>query len=381
MNSQNESNINLSWNTHPHHSHHELILSEDYKDSKISKNTRCFNCDTTTTPLWRRDDDGNNICNACGLYYKLHNTHRPLSMKRAVIHRRKRVHMSRHHYNSSQSTSEQRRSSSSSSSCYYQSEGETDLLNPRQQHRRESAISSTSVSPTIDIPQHQQQRRRSSLLHQLSPIQHPPQESSGGHAMLSGSLPAAITNTEPLPNIRSFIYSLMNEEKDGHHSNAQGPDFFRNLLAATSITTDALTSMLLLEPAEFCQALSARRDELQNEIDSINKLLSQSSAILHHSDPLVQQRGQHSHSTDKPSNHRVLIDALLESIRTNARYQRSREQQPTSPTRHHHNNSLLTPSEFGRSNNNSPQHDYLTPRRHSYSNNYHANSSNSSYYP
>ncbi|OAD00991.1 GATA-type zinc finger transcription factor, partial [Mucor lusitanicus CBS 277.49] len=50
----------------------------------------CYNCDTTTTPLWRRDDDGNNICNACGLYYKLHNVHRPLSMKRTIIHRRKR---------------------------------------------------------------------------------------------------------------------------------------------------------------------------------------------------------------------------------------------------------------------------------------------------
>ncbi|KAI9266675.1 hypothetical protein BDA99DRAFT_506404 [Phascolomyces articulosus] len=51
----------------------------------------CVNCRTRNTPLWRRDEAGNTICNACGLYYKLHNMHRPVSMKRTVIKRRKRV--------------------------------------------------------------------------------------------------------------------------------------------------------------------------------------------------------------------------------------------------------------------------------------------------
>ncbi|KAF9119906.1 putative electron transfer flavoprotein subunit [Mortierella sp. 14UC] len=53
----------------------------------------CANCRTTTTPLWRRDSSGNTICNACGLYFKLHNVHRPVTMKRAVIKRRKRVNL------------------------------------------------------------------------------------------------------------------------------------------------------------------------------------------------------------------------------------------------------------------------------------------------
>jgi hypothetical protein len=41
----------------------------------------CENCTTTETPGWRRDKDGKQLlCNACGLYEKIHNTPRPIKV-------------------------------------------------------------------------------------------------------------------------------------------------------------------------------------------------------------------------------------------------------------------------------------------------------------
>jgi len=53
--------------------------------------TVCTNCHTTNTPLWRRDPEGQPLCNACGLFYKLHGVVRPLSLKTDVIKKRNRA--------------------------------------------------------------------------------------------------------------------------------------------------------------------------------------------------------------------------------------------------------------------------------------------------
>jgi GATA-binding protein len=51
----------------------------------------CQNCQTSTTPLWRRDEFGAVLCNACGLFLKLHGRPRPISLKTDVIKSRNRV--------------------------------------------------------------------------------------------------------------------------------------------------------------------------------------------------------------------------------------------------------------------------------------------------
>lgn len=57
-----------------------------YARKKEKKIRVCNNCDTTKAPLWRKDDAGFCLCNACGLYVKLHNKNRPKKFNRKDFH-------------------------------------------------------------------------------------------------------------------------------------------------------------------------------------------------------------------------------------------------------------------------------------------------------
>lgn len=59
-------------------------------NSMSSKDMSCTNCGTTTTTIWRRNVRGEMVCNACGLYFKLHGVNRPHTMRRDTIHTRRR---------------------------------------------------------------------------------------------------------------------------------------------------------------------------------------------------------------------------------------------------------------------------------------------------
>lgn len=75
-----------------------LLLTRDCFPIFLSRNMLmriqqpiCQNCTTSTTPLWRRDESGSVLCNACGLFLKLHGRPRPISLKTDVIKSRNRV--------------------------------------------------------------------------------------------------------------------------------------------------------------------------------------------------------------------------------------------------------------------------------------------------
>ncbi|XP_020292546.1 transcription factor stalky-like isoform X2 [Pseudomyrmex gracilis] len=62
----------------------------DQQSSNKRIDMTCSNCGTMTTTIWRRNVKGEMVCNACGLYYKLHGINRPVTMRRDTIHTRRR---------------------------------------------------------------------------------------------------------------------------------------------------------------------------------------------------------------------------------------------------------------------------------------------------
>jgi hypothetical protein len=85
--------------SNPYGSKHSIQHSSDYPSTNgsISAKERavddlkiCGNCNTSNTVLWRRDQNGGPLCNACGLFFKLHGVNRPQRMKTDIIRKRNR---------------------------------------------------------------------------------------------------------------------------------------------------------------------------------------------------------------------------------------------------------------------------------------------------
>ena len=67
-----------------------MTMSQMFAPSSRRHGLCCTNCHTTQTTLWRRNNDGEPVCNACGLYFKLHGVNRPMAMRKDGIQTRKR---------------------------------------------------------------------------------------------------------------------------------------------------------------------------------------------------------------------------------------------------------------------------------------------------
>ncbi|EPY49825.1 transcription factor [Schizosaccharomyces cryophilus OY26] len=66
------------------------LAPKNKSNQKGPENLTCANCSATKTSLWRKDRVGQTVCNACGLYARLHGHNRPLGLKKNKLIRRRR---------------------------------------------------------------------------------------------------------------------------------------------------------------------------------------------------------------------------------------------------------------------------------------------------
>ena len=66
-------------------------LDEFKADKNNGLPTTCTNSFKQITPLWRRDSEGDLLCNACGLFLESHGVNRPLSLKTDVAEKKKKM--------------------------------------------------------------------------------------------------------------------------------------------------------------------------------------------------------------------------------------------------------------------------------------------------
>uniref|UniRef100_T1JR30 GATA-type domain-containing protein n=1 Tax=Tetranychus urticae TaxID=32264 RepID=T1JR30_TETUR len=66
------------------------FFQKKIQDYQKQDSAMLFVLKCAVTSLWRCNSKGESVCNACGLYFKLHNVPRPLTMKKDAIQTRRR---------------------------------------------------------------------------------------------------------------------------------------------------------------------------------------------------------------------------------------------------------------------------------------------------
>jgi GATA-binding protein, other eukaryote len=261
----------------------------------------CANCSTTTTPLWRRDEEGNTICNACGLYYKLHNVQRPVTMKRSVIKRRKRVHaniISQHHHPLPQPIQQRRLCPKHHHHHHHHS---SDEHPPMLTH--DSSSSGGEASTDDDETNDRKRRYYEDGFRSAKRMNFGYDDRQYMHHPKNPQVMEPTSIHGPLP---SQIASLLNPVQE-QTSNPLADRKSQSTATAAAIATVSA----LLNPHSDVQhtqkVLEAHRQELRREVQHLTSLLSKTHAVLDNLDNAMVHAGVEpahlsSSPTQRPSN-------------------------------------------------------------------------------
>ncbi|KAI8889089.1 hypothetical protein K501DRAFT_282489 [Backusella circina FSU 941] len=247
---------------------------EEIKDKLNSSNnnnsvTICANCETTTTPLWRRDSGGRTICNACGLYYKLHLVHRPATMMRTVIKRRKRC--------SANEKAEMKSSRRRSTTDPYKDEQDLDFMRQRRRslspsYRHVSYASHPSPPPPPSLPSNISSPSSQPIV--LPPLYPSSLSVNSRYSNQSG------TNTPP--NDIHVCENTIDAQRE-YRNNLQ-----REITRLSAVLSDTMATLAKYDhalaqpiaPREACQKCNKPKEDLKQEVASSLLSLGRSPGLI-----------------------------------------------------------------------------------------------------
>ncbi|XP_055922252.1 uncharacterized protein DDB_G0283357-like isoform X2 [Eupeodes corollae] len=198
----------------------------------------CSNCHTSQTSLWRRNPNGEPVCNACGLYFKLHSVKRPLTMKKDTIQTRKRKPKgSKAADKSSSSNNNNSKNSNNNSNIIQDSKAELQNLTSTIQHTSHSNVSSpnTLTPPPTALAHHTSTTSSASSNHQdiMHGTPSPPINHHDNMSPMHYSTPLSVLNTST-----SSLVNNNNTTSQNNNNNVLSPNIKYNLQKYLAINSD-----------------------------------------------------------------------------------------------------------------------------------------------
>lgn len=243
----------------------------------------CRNCKTQTTPLWRRDETGQVLCNACGLFLKLHGRARPISLKTDTIKSRNRIKQPNSAKSSSPNTPELKSKDSTSSVSSIGSTGTVMSTNGSvvksnggkkspKSHKSKKSMEG-SLTPLLPARQGSQGTPQLQPLLQLQLQQHPHQQQQQQQQHMSQHHTFSIPH--PMNVNGNFLpHHLSHQVQPLHYPSSTPAQFAPGLqritspllLSTTSSISNARSSSGSVKPLSAAAQAAGALENMSNEL-------------------------------------------------------------------------------------------------------------------